>query len=116
MPVTQEAPNLPSQGVFPDEPEIKKTNTGIYVSLAVLAVLVLSAFIVYTQFLKKETWTDTSYTNWKLGFSMDIPEGWEKYDFTLKEKAMLKMEKFAYGGQGKILCTLAHDTRRDTAY
>ncbi len=98
------------------EPEIEKKKTGKYIWGVVLVVIALSIFIIYKQFFQMDaTWTDTLYTNWALGFSMDIPEGWDKYDFTLKEKAMFKMEKLG-GSIGKILFALAPDNRRDTAY
>ncbi len=98
-----------------DVPEGKNKKTGLYIALIIMAVAVLSVFVIYRMFSSNETWTDTSYTNLELGFTMDIPEGWDKYDFTMKEKAMFKMEKLG-GSRGKLIFTLTPDNRRDIGY
>jgi len=103
--------------IISDVPEVKKKKSSVYIVLVALVVMAISIFVIYKQFFQpEETWTESSYTNWKLGFSMDIPEGWGKYDFTRQEKAMIEMESLAAGGKVEILFTLTPNNRRDIGY
>ncbi len=93
--------------------EEEKKRRGNYVIWAVvLLVAFLSVVIIYRQFFQAETWTDSSYTNRKLGFTMGIPEGWSRYDFTFKGKA----RQFASEGRGRVLFVLSPDNRKDIGY
>ncbi len=106
-------PTLPP---LSDIPAASDNSTAKYIWAIVLVGVALSVFVLWMVFKPNITWTDTSYTNRDLGFTMDIPEGWDDYDFTLGEKATFKLENFASGGRGDILFTLTPDNRRDVGY
>lgn len=106
-------PTLPP---LSDIPAASDNSTAKYIWAIVLVGVALSVFVLWMVFKPNVTLTDTSYTNRDLGFTMDIPEGWDDYDFTLGEKATLKMENFAAGGIGDLLFALTTDNRRDVGY
>ncbi len=99
-----------------DIPAASDNSTAKYIWAIVLVGVALSVFVLWMVFKPNVTWTKDSYTNLDLGFTMDIPEGWDDYDFTLGEKATFKMENFASGGKGDMLFTLTPDNRRDVGY
>jgi hypothetical protein len=97
-----------------DVPEAKESKKGIFITLSVFIVIVLSVFFVYKQFSQGNVdWTETSYTNGDLGFSIEIPKEWNKYEFPPEIKAAIKASTVP---GTKTLFTLSPNNSKDAVY
>jgi hypothetical protein len=97
-----------------DVPEEEKSKKGLFIILAVLIGITLASVFAYKQFSEgKVTWTETSYTNRKHNFRIDIPEGWSTYEFPADVKAAIS----AGTAPGtKTLFTLSPNNSRNAVY
>ena len=109
----QNAPLRPME-MTSDVPDEEKSKKGLFIILAVLIGIALASVFAYNQFSKgKVTWTETSYTNRKHNFRIDIPEGWSTYEFSSDVKAAIRAST-APGT--KTLFTLSPNNSRKTVY
>ena len=59
-----------------------QSNAGLIIGLIVFVVAVMAGAYTYLEnFQASVVWTENSYTNTSLGFSIDLPEGWEKFEY-----------------------------------
>jgi hypothetical protein len=95
-------------------PEDKESKKGTFIILTVLIVIALSGFFIYKQFSQDNVdWTEFSYTNRTLGFSVNIPEGWSQYEFPPEIKAAIKAGTVP---GTKTLFTLSPNNSKDAVY
>jgi hypothetical protein len=91
-----------------------QSNAGIITGLIIFVVVVLAGAYVYLEnYQAKVVWTDTSYTNSSLGFSIDLPEGWKQFEFRPELKKQI--EAFTPAGS-KTLFLVSPNNSENTVY
>jgi len=107
--------DVPPEIISDEQPEVRKGSSAtLFIWLAMVAVLGLLGFGFYKFFIQEAVLTDTTYTHKSLGFTMDIPIGWEKFKLSSAEKS--KMKKVGGGSDYKILFTLSPENAPNTRY
>jgi hypothetical protein len=91
-----------------------QSNAGLIIGLIVFVVAVMAGAYTYLEnFQANVVWTGTSYTNTSLGFSIDLPEGWDKFEY----RPELKKQIESYTPPGaKSLFIISPNNSENTVY
>ena len=91
-----------------------QSNAGLIIGLIVFVVAVMAGAYTYLEnFQASVVWTENSYTNTSLGFTIDLPEGWEKFEYRPELKKQI--ESYTPAG-AKSLFIISPNNSENTVY
>ncbi len=103
------------EGIHTQTSEVSsQSNAGRIIGLIVFVVAVMAGAYTYLEnYQAKVVWIENSYTNTSLGFSIELPEGWEKFEY----RPELKKQVESYTPPGaKSLFMISPNNSENTVY